>query len=72
MSSLQIEDDISRLEERITLLEKQAEGKKPDVKIPWWELRFGAFKDSPEYEEASRLGREYRESLSVEDVEDSK
>lgn len=30
---------------------------------PWWERIAGTFADSPAYEEAMRLGREYRESL---------
>jgi hypothetical protein len=30
---------------------------------PWWERIYGTFANSPEYEEAMRLGRAYRESL---------
>jgi len=29
----------------------------------WWERIFGTFADSEGFEEATRLGREYRESL---------
>ena len=31
-------------------------------KQPWWEQISGVFKDCPEFEEAARLGREWRES----------
>ncbi len=30
---------------------------------PWWERMFGSFAQSEGFEEAVRLGREYRESL---------
>lgn len=58
------------LGERLTIVERElAElrerlaSERPQKAVPWWEQRFGAFADSPEYEEADRLGREYRESL---------
>lgn len=58
------------VEERLTAVETELERLKQTLlpepivmKIPWWEQRFGAFADSKEYEEAERLGREYRESL---------
>lgn len=35
----------------------------PQDTRPWWERIRGTFKDDPAYEEAMRLGREYRESL---------
>lgn len=30
--------------------------------VPWWEKITGTFKDDPEYDEAMRLGAEYRRS----------
>ena len=53
------------LEERVAELEAQVSRllntKAPeDKEIPWWERRFGAFKDDPYYDEAARLGAEYR------------
>ncbi|OUC16191.1 MAG: hypothetical protein B0A82_02920 [Alkalinema sp. CACIAM 70d] len=36
---------------------------------PWWQNVFGTFADCPDYDEAMRLGREYRESLR--DIPDS-
>lgn len=58
------------LEERVKTLEAEVERIKtrfPEpngvTPAPWWEQRFGAFANSKEYEEATSLGREYRESL---------
>jgi hypothetical protein len=57
------------LEERLTLVEKELATLKQQVipasasATPWWEQIFGTFADSPNHEEAMRLGREYRESL---------
>lgn len=56
------------LEERVAALEIEMERLKRERsaacastdKKPWWERRFGAFKDDPMYEEAMRLGAEYR------------
>ena len=57
------------LEERVAALEaevaeqKQSGGGAGETQKPWWEKIWGTFKDDPHYEEAMRLGREYRESL---------
>jgi hypothetical protein len=65
------------LEERLTAVEQELADIKRKIIIcapagdqPWWEQRFGAFADSPEYDLAMRLGREYRESLRPKDDED--
>ena len=55
------------LEERVSELEaKMAKvlAEKPEVKPEslWWERRFGAFKDSPDYESAVQRGAEYRKA----------
>ena len=54
------------IENRITALENELERLKKKVDVdprPWWEQIFGRFANDPMYEEAMRLGREYRESL---------
>jgi hypothetical protein len=57
------------LEERVAVLEAEVAGLKRICARaglghqPWWEEIRGRFKDDPYYEEAMRLGREYRESL---------
>ena len=67
---------LEALEERMTALEMEVKQLKqqfnPDAadKTPWWEKIRGQFKDDPVYEEAMRLGREYRESLRPKDDEE--
>jgi hypothetical protein len=59
----------SILEQRVALLENEiADMKRWKTRLshddtPWWERIRGDFKDDPDYTEAMRLGREYRESL---------
>jgi hypothetical protein len=64
------------LEERVAALEaeaaelKQSVGATSETHKPWWEKIWGTSKDDPHYEEAMRLGREYRESLRPKPDED--
>ncbi|MGG6269980.1 hypothetical protein [Leptolyngbya sp. AN10] len=61
-----------QLEDRVTLLEAEVARLKEKVEPsskPWWERIAGTFADSPAYEEAMRLGREYRESLRPDSTE---
>jgi hypothetical protein len=53
-----IEQRVTELGEKVARLacERTAEDK------PWWESWFGAFKDDPTFDEAVRLGSEYRKS----------
>jgi hypothetical protein len=46
-----LEAEVARLKVKVD----QAE-----VTRPWWEEIVGTFADNPDYEEAMRLGREYR------------
>jgi hypothetical protein len=55
------------LEKRVAQLEAQLATLKTrldaiDKPKPWWERIAGTFRDDPIYEEAMRLGRQYRES----------
>ena len=54
------------LEERVTRLEieiiQMRAKDKPKDRRPWWEKRFGAFKDDPLYDEAMKAGEEYRKA----------
>ena len=63
MASPSLQARVAALEAEMQRLKEQFTEKNPARNVPWWEQRFGAFANSPEYEEASRLGREYRESL---------
>ena len=60
---------LATIEERLTILEQKIARIIPDeqeLKPPttaWWKKIVGIYKDDPEFAEAERLGREYRESL---------
>jgi hypothetical protein len=51
-----VEDEVLRLARRVTE-EPRREA------TAWWKTIVGVFKDDPEFDEAMRLGRAYRESL---------
>ena len=67
---------LSLLEERVAALETEMERLKQErsaapappiapastEEMPWWERIFGTFKDDPMFEEAMRLGEEWRRS----------
>ena len=62
MAVPQIEQRVAALEAEVTLLKQKLKAvTKPTT--PWWQQIYGTFADDPLYEEAMRLGREYRESL---------
>lgn len=53
------------LEKRLTALEKEVADLKEKLgekKTPWWKAIVGQFENDPYYEEAMKLGRQYRES----------
>ncbi|MGJ3245049.1 MAG: hypothetical protein ACFE0I_03120 [Elainellaceae cyanobacterium] len=57
-----------QLEERVAYLEAEVARLKNKVENgvsarPWWEQIVGTFADNAAYDEAMRLGREYRDSL---------
>jgi hypothetical protein len=60
MAASTLEERVSELEKKVARLLEEMTGQ--EKKVPWWELWFGAFKDSSYYEEAMRLGAEYRRS----------
>jgi hypothetical protein len=56
-----------QLEERLTLLEAEVDRLKRKIDLtpaalPWWEKIAGTFAENSAYDEAMKLGREYRES----------
>ncbi len=61
-TAIKLESRITILEAKVTQLQDKLETVAPETK-PWWEYVVGAFADDPAFEEAMRLGREYRESL---------
>ena len=55
------------LEQRVAALEAEVESLKErlpatEPPAPWWQQISGIFKDDPMFDEAMRLGREWRES----------
>lgn len=68
MSTPTIEERLTALEAKFNVLEQTKEGKEV-IKPRGWRHIVGVFADDPEFEEAMRLGREYRESLRPKDDE---
>jgi hypothetical protein len=62
MAATEIEVRIKALEDEITDLKERVEKAIPPQR-DWLNEIFGVFDNDPIYEEAMRLGREYRESL---------
>ena len=60
MASAILDARVNSVEIEIERLKQQLETEKARDPIPWYDKIFGTFKDDPEYDEAMRLGREYR------------
>ena len=64
-----LEERVSALEAQLAnlLVEKQA----AKAAAPWWQRRYGAFQEDEMYDEAMRLGAEYRRSqpTAAEEIE---
>jgi hypothetical protein len=69
MSKGSLEERVAALEAEVARL-KQERVSTAEAQRPWWNEIWGTFKDDPHYEEAMRLGREYRESLRPKDDEE--
>ena len=61
MSTSELAKCLTILEAEVEKLKRQ--GKSTGAKQPWWRQIAGQFANDSMYEEAMRLGREYRESL---------
>ncbi len=64
-----VSERLARLEEQVSNLRNQVPHATRAPGAAWWKQIVGVFKDDPEFEEAMRLGRAYRESLRAEEVE---
>ena len=69
MPATEIEERLARLEEKMAKIEQEREAS-ASQEPPWWEQIIGIFKDDPHFDEAARLGREWRQSEKAEDDED--
>ena len=63
VSTEALENRLKAVEKDLVELKKRFAGAKRNPPSPWWEEMFGSFADSEGFEEAVRLGKEYRESL---------
>ncbi len=63
MAQADLNARVTALEAEISKLKERVEKSDQSDKTPWWERISGTFRDDPVYEEAMKLGREYRESL---------
>ena len=65
MAAQSVEQRLAALEAEVANLREELRGKNGQAKEPekpWIEKVYGAFANDPVYDEAMRLGREYRES----------
>ena len=62
MATETLEVRLTTLEKEMALVKEQLAAVKPEEPVPWWDQVYGSFADSEGFEEAVRLGREYRES----------
>jgi hypothetical protein len=63
MPAQKLAERVAALEAEVARLRKSVEGQAAKEEDPWWKQIWGSFANDPMYEEAMRLGREYRESL---------
>jgi hypothetical protein len=61
-TAVELESRLAILEAKVERLQRELAAVVPDAR-PWWQQIVGTFADDPAFEEAMRLGREYRESL---------
>jgi hypothetical protein len=62
MATRSLEERVAVLESQVARLTEQVAIEPPQKAVPWWEKRFGAFKDNSLYDEAMELGAQYRRS----------
>lgn len=62
MAARELELRVAALEAEMAQVKQKIEAVTEPAK-PWWRQIYGTFANDPLYEEAMRLGREYRESL---------
>jgi hypothetical protein len=62
MTTPQLEARLATLEEEMAQIKRLLIMKEESPQIPWWEKIAGSFADDPDFDEAERLGREWRKS----------
>ncbi len=66
MATRTLEDRMTAMEQELAQLKQQLQAESPRITEPGWKQIVGVFKDCPEFDEAVRLGREWRESQRME------
>lgn len=68
MSSITLEERVALLEREVLTLKRQLPR---TAAAPWWEQINGVFADTPAFDEAADLGRQYREAQRPNTNEDA-
>ncbi len=67
MAAPSLEERVSALESELAGVKERLNEARPQPAGAWWKKLVGIYRDDPEFAEAMRLGREYRESLRPND-----
>ncbi len=62
MTTQQLEARLATLEEEMVQVKRLLITKEEMPQMPWWDKIAGSFADDPDFDEAERLGREWRKS----------
>lgn len=69
MAMQTLEERLATVENELAQIKRQLTAERPQIAPASWERMFGIFADSEGFEEATRLGREYREAQNMADGE---
>jgi len=67
MSIEALEERLTAVEEEVKQLKQAKEPNKSDDDVPWWKRIIGIHANTPGFDEAVRLGREWREAQTLAD-----
>ena len=70
MAEITLEERVKVLEVELAEVKKLLRKEQPAEQVPWWRQISGIFKDDPMFDEAMRLGREWRESETDEPADE--
>lgn len=65
MAAKTLEDRMTMVEQEIERLKQQLQAVQPQETEPRWKQIIGVFKDDPLFDEAERLGREWRDEQNA-------
>jgi hypothetical protein len=67
MATASLEERVAAIEAELAQLKQRLTVAQPPGGMPWWKQIIGVFEHDVEFDEAMRLGREYRQSLRPHD-----